>query len=199
MPQLEEIGIYLRGIWLLVQGKSEGFRWLDLTPRGVWRSFGAILWCLPAMAVSWASWRMMFLAEMPSGSEAGMAFIFKLFLVDVITWLMPLILIAALSGPLGFADALIAIIVSTNWLSIPVFYGMALPAVIRLVVPGSEGLSAMLSITLLVAMLIATYRVLKAVTGENQTLLASTLCVILVLPPLMVGNMLQRFFELLPP
>jgi hypothetical protein len=199
MPQLDEIGIYLKGVWLLLQGKREGFDWLDLSATGVWRSFAAILWCLPAMAVSWAAWRMFYLANMPDGTEAGLAFIAKLFVVDVATWILPVVLIAALATPLGYAEALAAIIVITNWLSIPTFYGMAFPAAIRLVIPGSEGLTGMMSLLVLIAIIAAIYRLLKIITGGEQTLLAATLSALFVLPSLMIGEVLQRSFGLLPP
>lgn len=198
MPQLDEIGIYLRGVWMLVLGKPEGFDWLDLSASGVWRSFAAILWCLPAMAVSWSAWRMFYLANMPDGSTAGLAFIAKLFIVDVATWILPILLIVLLARPLGYGQALGAIIVVTNWLSIPTFYGMAFPAAIRLVVPGSEGLTGMLSLIALVAIIVAIFRVLKVITGGDQTLLAATLSALFILPSLMIGEMLQRSFGLLP-
>jgi hypothetical protein len=198
MPQLDEIGIYLKGVWMLVLGKTEGFDWLDLSAGGVWRSFAAILWCLPAMAVSWSAWRMYYLANMPDGSPAGLPFIAKLFLVDVATWIVPVLLIVALARPLGYAKALAPIIVSTNWLSIPTFYGMALPAAIRLVVPGSGELTALLSLLALIAIIIAIYRVLKMIAGSEQTLLAVALSALFILPSLMLGEILQRSFGLVP-
>ncbi|KQS81120.1 hypothetical protein ASG25_06380 [Rhizobium sp. Leaf384] len=198
MPQLEDIGIYLKGVWMLVLGKPEGFDWLDLSAAGVWRSFAAILWCLPAMAVSWSAWRMFYLINMPEGTTAGLAFIAKLFIVDVATWILPILLIVVLARPLGYGQALGAIIVVTNWLSIPTFYGMAVPAAIRLVIPDSDGLTGMLSLMALVAIIIAIFRVLKVITGGDQTLLAATLSALFILPSLMIGEAMQRSFGLLP-
>ena len=51
--------------WLLIKGDADGFKQLDLTDRGLLRSFWAFVWCLPAMFVTWAWWRMMFLQAMP--------------------------------------------------------------------------------------------------------------------------------------
>ena len=44
MPWLDEVLYYLNGVYLLVRQKQEGFGWLDLTPRGLARSFWAFVW-----------------------------------------------------------------------------------------------------------------------------------------------------------
>lgn len=197
MPQIEEIGAYIRGLWLLISGDKTGFDWLDISATGVWRSFAAILWCLPAMAVSWGAWRLYYLANMPVGSDAGLIFILKLLLVDLATWILPLVLLAALARPLGYGEYLAVIIIATNWLWVPVFYVMAVPAAIRLILPGSEGLTSLLSLILLIAAFTAVFRLMKTITN-NQTLLASALSALLILPSLMLGEGLQRYLELMP-
>ncbi len=197
MPQIEEVGAYIRGIWLLIFGDKSGYDWLDITALGVWRSFAAILWCLPAMAVSWGAWRLYYLANMPVGSEAGLPFILKLLLVDLATWILPLLLMAALAKPLGYAEHLAVIIIATNWLWVPVFYAMAVPAAMRLILPGSEGLTSLLSLILLMAAFMAVFRLMKTI-ANNQTLLAAALSSLLILPSLMLGEGLQRYFGLMP-
>ena len=149
MPQIEEIGAYLRGVWLLILGDRSGFDWLDITVTGVWRSFAAFLWCLPAMAVGWAAWRLFYLEQMPTGTETGLGFILKLFLVDMTMWIVPLVLVAVLAKPLGYGDMLASIIISTNWLAVPTVYAMAVPLAIRLVIPGGQGLAYLMSLILL--------------------------------------------------
>lgn len=197
MPQLEEIVHYLRGVWLLALGKSEGEAYLNLTVDGVLRSFMAILWCLPAMAVSWAAWRFFYLENMPQGTVAGVSFILRLGLIDLVAWIVPLMVISALARPLGYGQHLAAIIVSTNWLSVPVFYAMAIPAALRLVIPGAGGLAGLLSLLALVAGITAIFRVVRSVTA-NQTLLATALTGLFILPSLMIGETLQSWLGLLP-
>lgn len=197
MPQIEEIAAYLKGVWLLVLGDRSGLEWLDITAIGVWRSFAAFLWCLPAMAVSWGAWRLYYLANMPVDSGAGLLFILKLFLVDLATWILPLVLMAVLAKPLDYADHLAVIIIATNWLWVPVFYVMAVPAAIRLILPGSEGLTSLLSLILLMAAFTAVFRLMKTITS-NQTLLAVALSALLILPSLMLGEGLQRYLGLMP-
>ncbi|MGF6155152.1 hypothetical protein M2267_000380 [Ensifer sp. KUDG1] len=197
MPLLDEVLAYIRGLWLLAQGNEEGFSWLDFSESGLWRSFTSMLWCLPAIAVTWASWRLYYLSVMPDGTTIGVGFIFKLLVVDLVSWLLPLVLIAILSRPLGFAGAVVPIVVTTNWLSVPLSYAMALPAAIRVVIPGSQGLTSFIWLTLLVISVAVLFRLLRMVTG-NQTLLASALTALFLLPSMMIGDLLQRFFGLIP-
>ncbi len=197
MPQIEEIGAYLKGVWLLILGDRSGFDWLDITATGVWRSFAAFLWCLPAMAVGWAAWRLFYLEQMPPGTETGLGFILKLFLVDVTMWIVPLVLVSVLAKPLGYAGLLAPIIISTNWLAVPTVYAMAVPLAIRLVMPGGQGLAYLLSLILLLASFTAVFRLVRTVTN-NQLLLASTISALLILPSLMLSEALPPLLGLMP-
>ena len=197
MPQIDEVGAYIRGLWLLMLGDRSGYDWLDISASGVWRSFAAFLWCLPAMAVSWGAWRLFYLANMPVGTETGLVFILKLLFVDLAAWIFPLLLVAALARPLGYGNLLAVIIVATNWLCVPVFYAMAVPAAIRLVIPGSDGLTSLLSLILLITAFAAIFRLVKTI-ADDQTLLACALTALLVLPSLILGESLQRALGLMP-
>lgn len=139
MPLLEEVLVYIKGLWLLIQGNLEGYRWLDISESGLWRSFTAILWTLPALAVGWASWRLYYLSVMPTGTTVGIGFFGKLLAVDLVSWLLPIVLIAVLSRPLGFSVLVVPVIVTTNWLQVPLTYAMAVPAALLLVIPAAPG------------------------------------------------------------
>jgi hypothetical protein len=197
MPQIEEIGNYVKGIWLLILGDRSGFDWLDITALGVWRSFAAFLWCLPAMAVGWAAWRLYYLANMPQGAETGLVFILKLLFVDMAMWVVPLVFVAALAKPLGYGELLAPIIITSNWLAVPIVYAMAVPLAIRLVIPNSEGMTSLLSLILLLANFTAIFRLVKTI-AKDQTLLASALSALLILPSLMLSESLPRVLGLMP-
>jgi len=197
MPQIEEVGNYIKGLWLLILGDRSGFDWLDITALGVWRSFAAFLWCLPAMAVGWAAWRLYYLANMPQGAETGLVFILKLLFVDMAMWVVPLVLVAALAKPLGYAELLAPIIITSNWLAVPIVYAMAVPLAIRLVIPNSEGVTSVLSLILLLANFAAIFRLVKTI-AKDQTLLASALSALLILPSLMLSESLPRVLGLMP-
>ena len=82
MPTLKEVEFYLRGLWLLFKQDPSGFSYLDLTDRGAVRSFWAILWALPAILISFAWWRLLYLQGLPEDTGPGAVFFFRLALVE---------------------------------------------------------------------------------------------------------------------
>jgi hypothetical protein len=197
MPGLDEVLHYLTGVSLLVRQKPEGFGWLDLTMRGLARSFWAFVWCLPALAVIWASWRLYYLGSMPTGTPAGAGFFVKLLLVDVLGWLLPLVLLAAFARVLGFGKQLGTIITASNWIAVPFSYAAALPFALTLVMPSAGPFAGLLLYAVFGASVMLQFRLVWMCVGK-QTLLASAITAIFVLPPLIVGQELQRLFGTLP-
>jgi hypothetical protein len=197
MPALEEVLYYLNGIWLLIRKKQEGFNWLDLSWRGLKRSFWAFAWCLPALAVIWASWRLYYIGNMPQGTTAGAEFVLKMLVIDIIGWLFPLVLIAALSGPLGYARHLVAIVTASNWIAVPFAYATAIPFAVTLVAPSAGVFGGLLLYAVFGASIVLQYRLMWMCTGR-QGLLAAAITALFVLPPLLVGQSLQKFFGTLP-
>ncbi|WP_026619605.1 hypothetical protein M728_000059 [Ensifer sp. WSM1721] len=197
MSRLEEVLVYIKGLSLLIQGNREGFRWLDISEAGLWRSFTAILWSLPALAVGWASWRLYYLSAMPSGTTVGLGFVVKLFVVDLAAWLLPVALTLILSRPLDFTAFVVPVIVTTNWLQVPLSYAMAVPAAILLLVPGGQDVAVLLSFLLLFVNAALLFRLLRTVTA-NQNLLAAALAALFLLSPLMIVQSLQRLLGVMP-
>ena len=197
MPALEEVLYYLNGIWLLIRKKQEGFNWLDLSWRGLKRSFWAFAWCLPALAVIWASWRLYYIGNMPQGTTAGAEFVLKMLVIDIIGWLFPLVLIAALSGPLGYARHLVAIVTASNWIAVPFAYATAIPFAVTLVAPSAGVFGGLLLYAVFGASIVLQYRLMWMCTGR-QGLLAAAITALFVLPPILVGQSLQKFFGTLP-
>ena len=197
MPALEEVLYYLNGIWLLIRKKQEGFNWLDLSWRGLKRSFWAFAWCLPALAVIWASWRLYYIGNMPQGTTAGAEFVLKMLVIDIIGWLFPLVLIAALSGPLGYARHLVAIVTASNWIAVPFAYATAIPFAVTLVAPSAGVFGGLLLYAVFGESIVLQYLLMWMCTGR-QGLLAAAITALFVLPPLLVGQSLQKFFGTLP-
>ncbi len=197
MPPLEEVLANIKGLWLLILGNREGYLWLDLSEGGLWRSFAAILWSLPAMAVTWASWRLYYLSAMPTGTTVGAGIFLKLLIVDLASWLVPILLIVILSRPLGFAALVVPVIVTTNWLSVPLSYAMAVPAAILLLAREAQQATAFLWLIVFFASVALLFRLLRTITG-NENLLAAALTALFLLPSMMIGQYLQHLFGLIP-
>lgn len=149
------------------------------------------------MAVSWASWRLYYLSAMPSGTSVGPGFVFKLLVVDLVSWLLPILLIAALSRPLGYSMLVVPVIVTTNWLSVPLSYALAVPAAVLLLASGGRQMIALFSLLVLVASVALLFRLLRTIAG-NENLLAAALTGLFVLPSMMIGQYLQELLGLIP-
>lgn len=197
MPRLDEVLHYLTGIYLLLKQKPEGFGWLDLTLRGLARSFWAFVWCLPAFAVIWASWRLYYLGSMPKGTPTGLNFFLKLLVIDVAGWLLPLVLLAALARPLGYGKHLATVATASNWASVPFAYAAAVPFALTLLLPESAPFAGLLLYVVFGASVVLQFRLVWMCVGK-QTLLASAMTAIFVLPPMIVGQELQRILGTLP-
>jgi len=197
MPWLDEVLHYINGVYLLVRQKQEGFGWLDLTPRGLARSFWAFVWCLPAFAVIWASWRLYYIAGMPAGTAAGPAFLVKLLVIDVLGWLLPLALVTALAPMLGYGKHLLVLLTASNWVSVPFTYAAALPFALSLVLPAMAPFAGLLLYAVFGASVMLQFRLLWMCLGK-QTLLSAAITALFVLPPMIVGQELQRLLGTLP-
>jgi hypothetical protein len=197
MPGLDEVLHYLTGVLLLVRQKQDGFGWLDLTLRGLARSFWAIVWCLPAFAVIWASWRLYYLGSMPAETPAGVTFFVKLMVIDLVGWLLPLVVLAALARPLGYGKHLGVVVTASNWIAVPFAYAAAVPFALTLVLPDSAPFAGLLLYAVFGASVVLQFRLVWMCVGK-QTLLAAAITAIFVLPPMIAGQELQRFLGTLP-
>ncbi len=197
MPSLHEVQLYLRGLWLLVLGKSEGMQLLDISERGMWRSFYAALWCLPSMALSWYWWHEAYLKGLPEGAGTGGIFFFRLAMVDAICWMVPLILIGLLLILFGLREKFAAIIIITNWLSLPFSYAYSALILLALFIPALTALVALLWFMLLLALVASTARILTVFVRE-QPLLVTALVMTMLVPGMILSEALQRFLGVYP-
>ncbi|POO56918.1 hypothetical protein [Agrobacterium rosae] len=197
MPSRSELALYMRGLWLLFLGDPAGGRLLDLTDRGMARSFYAALWCLPSMALSWYWWHEAYLSVLPKGVGTGAIFFLRLAMVEAICWMVPLILIGILLVALGSKGKFPAIVVVANWLSVPFSYGYATLILIALLFPALQGLVAILWFALLLTLVFTFARILKFFIRE-QPLLVTALVMTLLVPGMILSEILQRFLGVYP-
>lgn len=198
MPSFKEVQYYLAGLWLLIRMDARGFSYLDISDRGLMRSFWAFIWCLPPMGISWMWWRQAYLQLMPVNASAGFAFFFRLALVEVANWLVPLILAGFLLMVLRIGERFVPIVVTTNWLSVPLSYLNALLVALAAFVPGAAGLVSLLWLVLMMALIFILARVLRMICGA-QPLTVGAITLVLVVPSMILSEFLQGFLGLSPP
>ncbi|CAN7181850.1 hypothetical protein LJR030_000344 [Rhizobium sp. LjRoot30] len=197
MPSFKEIQIYLKGLLLLIRLDPRGFGYLDLTDRGAMRSFWAILWCLPATAISWLWWHSAFLRAYPPGTRTGLPFFMRLAMVEMANWIVPLVLAGFLCLLFGLGKRFHAIVVVSNWLAVPLAYVYALIILMVLVLPGTEGFASLLWLGLLITLVFSLVRLLRMICGQ-QPLMITTLILVLLVPTMLLSDLLQQYLGVYP-
>jgi hypothetical protein len=97
MPDIAYITRNLQGAWLTLLGDPRGLALLDLSERGFWRSFWSIVVSFPALFLGWLSYGRELDALIPVSVGT---ILLKSAIVDLVSWLSPFIVFAALAKPL---------------------------------------------------------------------------------------------------
>lgn len=195
MPGMEEVVGYVEGVLLLARNRTEGFKWLDLSADGFWRSFAAIAYAVPALAVSWASYRRLFLqqADPASGATAGFDFVLRLALIDVLTWVLPLIVVALAAKPLGVRRHFGRFVIATNWLGAVTAYALALPSLLRLFFDDTSMVITVLSLAVFLGTIWLLYRVTR-LSFEGDGMTAAIVTIGTIILSVMLTGFLQQLF-----
>ncbi|KEQ03898.1 hypothetical protein [Pseudorhizobium pelagicum] len=197
MPGLNEVRVYLSGLWLLIRGEAAGLKRLDISDRGLMRSFWAILWCLPAMTVSWLWWRALYLRGMPQDTELGGIFFFRLAMLELANWLVPLILIGFMAWGLALGRKYYAIVVAVNWLSVPFAYAYAVLSLLLMLAPNLNGILSLIWLMLMIALIVSVSRIFRVICGQHP-LMVATLTMVLIVPTMLLSDSLERFLGIYP-
>lgn len=197
MPTLREVEIYLRGLWLLFRQDAKGFAYLDFSDRGALRSFWAILWAAPAILISFAWWRILYLQELPPGQSVGGLFFFRLTLIEATNWVVPLVMVGVVCWVIGIGEKFSAIVVVTNWLALPISYGYGVLVLLMMLVPALGGIVTLLWFVLTIALISALFRMLRMIVGDHL-LTVSTLILVLLVPSMILSEVLQGYLGILP-
>ncbi|MBW8637904.1 hypothetical protein K1W69_11965 [Hoeflea sp. WL0058] len=165
IPSLDEVGHYLRGVWLLIRNDPAGMQYLDFSNRGFWRSFWAYFYMLPVYIYSWIDLRNVILASDPQASP-GLDFFLRQAAESALTIATFLALLALLSRPLGFSHRFGHWLIASNWYGLAFSYVLTAPQVLHRFMPESP-LPALLTFTLIIFSIWASFRVYRRVLADN--------------------------------
>jgi hypothetical protein len=197
MPGLREVQYYLAGLWLLIRMDPRGFRFLDVSDRGVNRSFWAMVWCLPPMGISWLWWRQAFLQTMPPHYDVGLPFYFRLGMVEIANWFVPLVLTGILLLIFKMGNRFAAVVVSVNWLGVPLSYINGLLLALVFFIPGAVSIVSILLLILMIAQVFILARILRMIF-HGHGLMVGALTLALLVPTMMLAEYLQKFLGIYP-
>lgn len=168
VPAPAQVRTYLTGIVEMARGESRGLSKFDLSTDGFWRSFWALLYSLPAYVFFWFADRRSYLIDNPD-AEAGVGYLAKAALSDVIGIAASLGAIALLARPLNMADRFGQWVITANWLSLPISYLSALVVILTITLALPDGMTFLTMMVLLIAVLVISYRVYKvALHGDGM-------------------------------
>lgn len=197
MPGLKEVEYYLYGLWLLVRRSPRAPHYLDLTDRGAMRSFWSILWSAPAIVLSWLWWQMTYLDGMPRGTQAGALFFFRLALIELTNWLVPLVAAGLICLALNIGQRFSAIVFVTNWLALPVSYAYGALILLMIFLPSLMGLITLAWLVLTFGLIYALFRIVSGVCGNQPTTVTAISAAILI-PAVLMSNFLERYLQVYP-
>lgn len=197
MPTLKEVEFYLTGLWLLFRQDPQGLAYLDFSDRGALRSFWAAIFALPTTLLTFLWWRGLYLKSMPEGADVGALFFFRLALVEVANWIVPLVLVGLVCWMVGIGARFLSIVVIANWLTLPIAYAYAVVLLIMMLIPGLTGLAVLLSYVLAFGLIMALFRILRMVLGDHVLTIA-TVTMVLLVPGMILSEALERFLDVYP-
>ncbi|MEP1515548.1 MAG: transporter [Nitratireductor sp.] len=196
MSSAQDIQTYMTGAWRLMMGKPEAIRLFDLSADGFWNSFYAIVVAVPALTVGWAS----FAGDFAVGAGGRFGIVFLLGVIDLATWVLPLIVLALVAKPLGVGDRFVPYVVASNWGSALLIWLMLPATLVRLLAPGADELAALLSLAAFLVTMALSWRQTNAVIDRGAGLASAVFALMLALS---IGVLLtlQALFGLdaLPP
>lgn len=166
MPPAEDVQTYLVGAWRMMNGKADGLRMLDISADGFWQSFFAIAVALPPLFAGWVSVATGIAAANPEGG-GSVLLIVKLALVDIVSWLLPLVGLALVAPLAGIRDRYAHYVIASNWATAIVAWMMLPPVLITLFAPGGGELAALLSLGIFLLTLVLMWRLTNVAIAKG--------------------------------
>jgi hypothetical protein len=194
MPTGDYVQNALTASWRMMWGRRDAIRMHDLSADGFWTSFFAILVALPPLVVGWVAIADQ-LAAFPDSVGSRMSVVFRLAIVDLGSWILPLALLAAVSPYAGISKRFVHYVVSANWGSAIAAWIMLPPSLVRLVFGQIGEAVVFLSVLLFGFTLVLSWRLTDAAYDRGPAVASAVFAGILV-ASLMTLFALQRLFGL---
>ena len=165
VPSVEEVVRFFSGALLLMAGRTEGLKRLDLSADGFWQSFAAIFVALPPLALSWVA------SEMVTGGgaqdETSSFVTYGAHAVaDVLAWLLPVLILMMAARPIGYSRKIVPLVVATNWGGALLAWAVV-PYWLLLILFGAGEGTAFIGLLVTIATVTATMRLIYFALGKD--------------------------------
>lgn len=167
MLSLSTVWRYLRGCIYLASGDRDAIKDFDLSADGFYQSFQTLLFALPIMALTWVSISGSAQIAERAGVGPNTIFIYSA-VIELLTWLIPLIFLFLAANMLGIGDKISALIITTNWTNL-LFTLVSWPPAVYNLMRGIDPMDAASSyqLTLFLGALIFSWRLQHAILGRG--------------------------------
>jgi len=186
MPSAEDIQLYLTGAWRMMLGKADGLRLLDLSADGFWNSFFAIVIALPPLTVSWVG-AANDLSQLSADFGSKFSIVARLAVIDIATWILPLVALAAIVSRVRLADRFVHLVVSGNWASALFIWATVPIPLARLIWGLGTETRALLWFVLLGLNLVVSWRVTHIALGKGAAVTTAVFAGMLFLSLMIQG------------
>ncbi len=195
MPDTAYIARQLRGAWNVMLGRPEGLEALDISEAGFWRSLTAVLVSLPPLLLSWTITGREIAA---SSSMTVPSVVWRLSVIEMAAWFLPLLVLAFTARPLGFGDRFVHFFIASNWASAVLVYLASPYDLIELFAPDADNLHLIAGLIILTIVIVAMVRLIHLTLRQSYPVSIAVLLFLLLLTFLTV-DALEAAFGLVYP
>ena len=164
VPSLEEVVRYCSGALLLMAGRPEGLKRLDLSADGFWQSFSAIVVALPPLALSWLAY------EIGGAQQESKASSFVVYgahvFADALAWVLPVLILMLVAKPIGYSRKIVPLVVATNWGGALLAWAV-IPYWLVIILFGASEATALIGLLVTIVTVTATMRLIYFALGKD--------------------------------
>lgn len=165
VPSIDDIVRFFSGAALLMAGRAEGLKRLELSADGFWQSFSAIVVALPPIALSWIEFESV--QGEGRATDMGPVAVYGAHAVaDILAWILPIIVLMLVAKPIGYSRKIVPLVVATNWGGAMLAWVFA-PYWLIVLLVGMGGGTALLGALVTIASIALTVRLIFFATGKD--------------------------------
>ncbi|MCQ8783455.1 hypothetical protein [Mangrovibrevibacter kandeliae] len=179
MPGLAEILRQFQGAALLMRGKEEGLKLLDLSADGFWTSFFAIVVALPPMILSWIEFQWIEAPGSPDLSPDPVDAYAAHAIADLIAWILPVAILMLLARRMGMSRKIGPLVVASNWGGALLAWIFS-PYWVLLILAGRGPATSLLGLLATIASIILTVRLVSLSIGRDLPIAVAVVALMVI-------------------
>jgi hypothetical protein len=168
MLPADEIQRSLAGSWRLMTGKPDGLRLLDLSAEGFWNSFQALLVAAPALIIGWVAVANDIADPLSVSARFSMAI--RLAVVDLGSWILPLVGLALVAPYAGIGNRFVHYVVASNWASAIIAWLQLPGTLLKLFMPRAVDTIMLAALLLFIIAMVLSWRMTNAAIGKGAAI-----------------------------